>query len=182
MPSLLAVLPFALRHRAAALRTRRLKLHAVRGTMQVFAMLMFFYALSITPLAKISAVSFTAPLFATLGAIIFLGERVRLRRMVALALGFLGAMIIIRPGVIEGDGANPGPKEPEEINRPWFIYVNPKDVAQAVQGALETDVACGAYNIVAGRKDTLLDFSAAQRDLGYEPQHNWPEIPEGTAK
>ncbi len=100
---LLAVLPFALRHRAAALRTRRLKLHAVRGTMQVFAMMMFFYALSITPLAKISAVSFTAPLFATLGAIIFLGERVRLRRMVALALGFLGAMIIIRPGVIALD-------------------------------------------------------------------------------
>ncbi|MDP6690946.1 MAG: DMT family transporter [Alphaproteobacteria bacterium] len=100
---LLAVLPFALRHRAAAFRTRRLKLHAVRGTMQVFAMLMFFYALSITPLAKISAVSFTAPLFATLGAIIFLGERVRLRRMVALALGFLGAMIIIRPGVIALD-------------------------------------------------------------------------------
>jgi drug/metabolite transporter (DMT)-like permease len=100
---LLAVLPFALRGRAAAFRTRRLKLHALRGTMQVFAMLMFFYALSITPLAKISAVSFTAPLFATLGAIIFLGERIRARRIVALTLGFVGAMIIIRPGLIELD-------------------------------------------------------------------------------
>ena len=79
----LAVLPFALRHRAAAFRTKRLKLHALRGTMQVFAMLMFFYALSVTPLAKISAVSFTAPLFATLGAIIFLGERIRARRIIA---------------------------------------------------------------------------------------------------
>ena len=100
---LLAVLPFALRGRAATFRTKRLKLHAVRGTMQVFAMLMFFYALSITPLAKISAVSFTAPLFATLGAIIFLGERVRMRRIIALALGFLGAMIIVRPGFIALD-------------------------------------------------------------------------------
>jgi drug/metabolite transporter (DMT)-like permease len=100
---LLAVLPFALRGRAAALRTKRLKLHAVRGCMQVFAMLMFFYALSITPLAKVSAVSFTAPLFATLGAVVFLGERVRARRMIALALGFAGAMIIVRPGVIEMD-------------------------------------------------------------------------------
>ncbi len=100
---LLAVLPFALRHRAAALRTKRLKLHAVRGTMQVFAMLMFFYALSITPLAKVSAVSFTAPLFATLGAIIFLRERIRMRRIIALVLGFLGAMIIVRPGFIELD-------------------------------------------------------------------------------
>ena len=100
---LLAVLPFALRGRAAALRTKRLKLHALRGTMQVFAMLMFFYALSITPLAKISAVSFTAPLFATLGAIIFLGEKVRARRIIALVLGFTGAMIIVRPGVIELD-------------------------------------------------------------------------------
>jgi drug/metabolite transporter (DMT)-like permease len=100
---LLAVLPFALRGRAAALRTKRLKLHAVRGTMQVFAMLMFFYALSITPLAKVSAVSFTAPLFATLGAIIFLHERIRMRRIIALVLGFLGAMIIVRPGFIEMD-------------------------------------------------------------------------------
>ncbi len=100
---LLAVLPFALRGRAAAFRTRRLKLHALRGSMQVFAMLMFFYALSITPLAKISAVSFTAPLFATLGAIIFLGERIRARRIIALVLGFTGAMIIIQPGLIELD-------------------------------------------------------------------------------
>ncbi len=100
---LLAVLPFALRNGAAAFRTKRLKLHALRGTMQVFAMLMFFYALSISPLAKISAVSFTAPLFATLGAIIFLGERIRARRIIALVLGFTGAMIIIRPGVIELD-------------------------------------------------------------------------------
>ncbi len=100
---LLAVLPFALHGRAAALRTKRLKLHAIRGCMQVFAMLMFFYALSITPLAKISAISFTAPLFATLGAILFLGERVRARRIIALVLGFAGAMIIVRPGVIALD-------------------------------------------------------------------------------
>ena len=64
---------------------------------------MFFYALSITPLAKISAVSFTAPLFATLGAIIFLGERIRARRIFALVLGFTGAMVIVRPGLIELD-------------------------------------------------------------------------------
>ena len=100
---LLAVLPFALRNHGAAFRTKRIKLHAIRGIMQVFAMLMFFYALSITPLAKVSAVSFTAPLFATIGAIIFLNERIRVRRMMALGIGFLGAMIIIRPGFIELD-------------------------------------------------------------------------------
>ena len=87
---LLAVLPFALRGRAAALRTKRLKLHAVRGCMQVFAMLMFFYALSITPLAKVSAVSFTAPLFATLGAVVFLGERVPGPAHDRLGAGFRG--------------------------------------------------------------------------------------------
>ena len=100
---LMAVLPFALMNGAAALRTKRLKLHAVRGIMQVFAMLMFFYALSITPLAKVSAVSFTAPLFATLGAIIFLGERIRFRRIIALSFGFAGSMIIVRPGVMAID-------------------------------------------------------------------------------
>jgi nucleoside-diphosphate-sugar epimerase len=88
-------------------------------------------------------------------------------------------VIHIRPGVIEGDGSNPGPKEPEDPNQPWFIYVSPKDVAYAIQGALETEVTNGAYNILAGRQDSLYDISAARRDLGFAPQFNWPEISEG---
>ena len=85
-------------------------------------------------------------------------------------------VIHIRPGVIEGDGSNPGPKEPEKPGQPWFIYVSPKDVAQAVQGALEAEVTNGTYNVVAGRQDSLYDISSARRDLGFDPKFNWPEI------
>ncbi len=96
---LLALTPFFLRHGLGVLRTRKLALHATRAVIQVGGMLMFFTALAITPLAKVSAMSFTAPLFATLGAVLFLGERIRGRRITALVAGFIGAMIILRPGV-----------------------------------------------------------------------------------
>ncbi len=96
---LLALAPFFIRHGFGMLRTSKLPLHALRAAIQVAGMLMFFTALAITPLAKISAMSFTAPLFATVGAVLFLGERIRGRRITALAAGFIGAMIILRPGV-----------------------------------------------------------------------------------
>ncbi len=96
---LLALTPFFLRHGLGVFRTNKLSLHATRAAIQIAGMLMFFTALGITPLAKVSAMSFTAPLFATLGAVLFLGERIRGRRITALVAGFVGAMIILRPGV-----------------------------------------------------------------------------------
>ncbi len=96
---LLAMAPFFYRHGFAMLKTSKLSLHALRAALQVAGMLMFFTALGITPLAKVSAMSFTAPLFATVGAVLFLGERIRGRRITALLAGFAGAMIILRPGV-----------------------------------------------------------------------------------
>jgi len=95
---LLAMLPWFIRVRLAALHTRKLGLHALRGVLQVVGMLSFFMALKLSPLAEVSALSFTAPLFASLGASLFLGEAMRLRRWSALALGFIGALVIVRPG------------------------------------------------------------------------------------
>ncbi len=100
---LIVLVPFLFKAGAGAFRTTKLHLHASRGMLQVGAMLMFFSALSITPLAKISAVSFSAPLFATIGAVIFLGEKLRARRIAAVVLGFAGAMIILRPGFVDLD-------------------------------------------------------------------------------
>lgn len=85
------------------LRTRRLGLHAVRGLLNVIAMLMFFTALSLTEVARVTALSFTAPLFTALMSVLFLGERFRIRRWVALLLGFAGMLVILRPGLIAVD-------------------------------------------------------------------------------
>ncbi len=96
-----ALAPIFLRDGWAPLVTTKLRLFGIRGALNAGAMLMFFYSLAITPLATVAALGFTAPLFATLLAMLFLGEVVRLRRWTAIILGFVGAMVILRPGVIE---------------------------------------------------------------------------------
>lgn len=87
-------------------------------------------------------------------------------------------VIHIRPGVIAGDGLNPGPSAPEVVTDPWFVYVDPRDVAQCVERAIETEeITYGAYNAVAGRSDSRFDWKQAEKELGYSPEHNWDEIP-----
>ncbi len=98
---LVAIAPWFLRLGLRPLRTRRFGLHLTRALINVAAMLMFFTAVAMTPLAQLQALGFTAPLFATVLAMIFLGERVRLRRWSALIIGFSGAMVIIRPGIAD---------------------------------------------------------------------------------
>lgn len=96
-----ALAPVFVRQGWEPLRTRNLKLFALRGILNSAAMLMFFFSLSITPLATVAALGFTAPLFATLLAMLLLGEVVRLRRWTAILIGFAGALIILRPGIVE---------------------------------------------------------------------------------
>ena len=98
---LLVVLPFFLRHGLGTLRTGRIALHGVRAAVNVFAMLTFFYALSVTPLSQASALAFSAPIFATVLAALVLGEVVRVRRWAAIAFGFAGTLVLIRPGFAE---------------------------------------------------------------------------------
>jgi len=95
---LVAILPWFLRYGLAPLRTRRLKLHVLRAAINVGAMFAYFMALSISPIAQVTALGFTAPIFATLLATLLLGEVVRLRRWAAIACGFAGALVILRPG------------------------------------------------------------------------------------
>ena len=79
--------------------TRKFGLHVLKSVLNVLAMLAFFYGLSLEPLAKVVSLGLTAPLFATIGAVIFLRERMTLHRWIALGIGVAGALIILRPGV-----------------------------------------------------------------------------------
>lgn len=81
-----------------SLHTNRLGLHISRGAIHTAGMMLWFVALPLTTLAEITALGFTGPIFVTIGAALFLGEDVRLRRWIAVIVGFIGAMIIIRPG------------------------------------------------------------------------------------
>jgi drug/metabolite transporter (DMT)-like permease len=97
--ALFVILPWFVRYGLAPLRTSRFGLHILRTAFNIVAMMSFFYALTITPLAEVTALGFTAPIFATILAALILGEVVRLRRWSAIALGFVGVLIIVRPGL-----------------------------------------------------------------------------------
>lgn len=94
---LLAVLPWIIRRvelRASPYRW----LHAIRAGMKLLALVSFFVAFANAPLAEVTAISFTTPVFLTLGGWLLLGEGMVLSRALALLVGFGGMLLIIRPG------------------------------------------------------------------------------------
>ena len=60
---------------------------------------MFFFWDTTTPLAQLTTLGFTVPIFATILAVIFIGEKIRIRRTSALIIGFIGTIIVMRPDV-----------------------------------------------------------------------------------
>lgn len=80
------------------LTTRRLPLFALRALLTYLAIASYFYALTKIAMAEAIALSITLPVFMTAMAAVVLGERVGLRRWSAVALGFAGAVVIVRPG------------------------------------------------------------------------------------
>ncbi len=80
-------------------RTRRYGLHTARGVLHAIGVILWFYAMAHIPVAEVMALGFTAPIFATIGAALFLGERLYLRRISAVIIGFAGTVVILRPGV-----------------------------------------------------------------------------------
>tara|TARA_B100000674_G_scaffold400856_1_gene346512 strand:+ start:1664 stop:2530 length:867 start_codon:yes stop_codon:yes gene_type:complete len=95
---LLALSPFLLRNGLKTFRTARLGLHGIRAGLNVMAMAFFYVGLSLTPLAEATALAFTAPLFAVMLAVLCLKERVSFTKLLAMGIGFVGALIILRPG------------------------------------------------------------------------------------
>jgi len=82
----------------ASLKTKRPIAHLARGILMVFTLTMFFTGLRDMPLAEAISVAFTAPLFVTALSGPVLGERVGPSRWLAVIIGFIGMLIIVRPG------------------------------------------------------------------------------------
>lgn len=80
-------------------RDRRIMgLHAMRGFIHGIGVMLWFFAMAKIPIAEVTALGFTAPIFTTLGAALFLGERLHLHRVGAVLIGFGGAIIVLQPG------------------------------------------------------------------------------------
>lgn len=95
--TLVLLFPFAVRHHGALIHTKRLRDHALRGCLGSVGMITWTYCLTIMPLAHATALSFTAPLFSAVFAISFLDEKASRARWIALFVGFLGTLVILRP-------------------------------------------------------------------------------------
>ena len=93
--------PLIYKTKCRVLYTKRLSLHLLRGCFNGASLLLWFTALSLVPLGDATALSLTGPLFVGIGAMFFLGETVKGARWTALGIGFIGALVILRPGFQE---------------------------------------------------------------------------------
>lgn len=94
------VLPmlWRMRSRGFGLGPGRIGRYALRGLVHGAAVLLWFFAMARIPLAEVTAIGFSTPVFTALGAILIFGEQVKLRRMLAILAGFVGTLLILRPG------------------------------------------------------------------------------------
>jgi len=96
---LIFLAPWLFRFGLKSFRTARLSIHIIRSVFHVGASLTFFFALTIAPFAELTALYFISPVFVTIMAVIFFREIVGIRRWAAVLTGFLGMLIILRPGL-----------------------------------------------------------------------------------
>ena len=98
MFGVLFMAPWVMRRGIGVLRTPRSGLLILRGAGAFAAGSCLFYAATLLPLGEFMAITFTRPILASIGAILFLGEIARGRRWTAIVIGFAGALIVVRPG------------------------------------------------------------------------------------
>lgn len=104
--NLLLMLPYAMRVRRTLFRAQGQGIYALRGAIGLVFLMSYFSGAAMIPLANSQSLIFTSPLFASVLAVLLLGEVVHIRRIAALLTGFAGALIILRPGLMEfGIGA-----------------------------------------------------------------------------
>jgi len=93
--------PIFLKTKFEVFKTTHIKTHIIRVIINYPSMLLFFYAINFVSIEKANALTFVVPFIATILAVIFLGEKIYFYRTFALILGFIGMLVIIRPGAIE---------------------------------------------------------------------------------
>ncbi|NNL36074.1 MAG: DMT family transporter [Silicimonas sp.] len=87
--------------RRTKLTPRQLKLFTLRGAAHTIGVILWFYAMTRITIAEVTAMNYMTPIYVSLGAALFLHEKLAARRIVAILLAFIGATIILRPGIRE---------------------------------------------------------------------------------
>ena len=97
---LLIILPYIVKSKLKVFKTNHLKKHFLRAVLNLPSMLLYFSALVMLSIEKVTAISFVVPFFVTILAVLFLEEKIYIYRTLALILGFIGMIVILRPGII----------------------------------------------------------------------------------
>ena len=97
---LLIILPYIIKTNLTVFKTVHFRKHLYRSMLNLPAMLLYFSTLVMLPIEKVTAISFVVPFFVTILAVLFLGEKIYIYRTLALILGFIGMLVILRPGII----------------------------------------------------------------------------------
>ena len=95
------IIPMIKPIRDAHLSQRAIRLFALRGLVHSIGVACWFYAMTKISIAEVTAMNYLSPVYVTIGAALFLGERLASRRIAAVCFGLLGAFIILRPGFRE---------------------------------------------------------------------------------
>jgi len=95
---LLIISPVFLRLRHHRPSASNMKFYAGRGLVHGVAVMLWFYAMARIPIAEVTAIGYVSPIFVTLGAVFFLKEKLQFRRIMGVVCGFIGALVILRPG------------------------------------------------------------------------------------
>lgn len=95
------ILPFMGRKWTQVLTGGLFGVFALRGLCHAMGVILWFYAMARIPIAEVTAIGYLAPIYIAIGAAVFLGEKLAARRIAAIVAAFVGAMVILRPGIQE---------------------------------------------------------------------------------
>jgi len=95
---LLILIPVLLRMKWHRVRGVNLRLYALRGIAHGAAVMLWFFAMARIPISEVTAIGYTTPIFTVVGAVLIFGEQIHMRRIIAIIIGFIGILIILRPG------------------------------------------------------------------------------------
>ena len=84
---------------AARLTRRQLRFFALRGAVHTLAVILWFFAMARIPIAEVTAMNYLSPIYVSIGAALFLGEKLPPRRLIAVLVALIGAIVILRPGM-----------------------------------------------------------------------------------
>ena len=90
---LILVIPAIVKMSFRTMTPPRVRLYVLRGLAHGLAVMLWFFAMARIPIAEVTAIGYTTPIFTALGAILIFGERIRFRRILAIVIGFFGTLI-----------------------------------------------------------------------------------------